>query len=48
MNTLIQTHEPSSMSTRKKIVVAIVILTVFCLAVWVGLDMALRVTSGHS
>jgi hypothetical protein len=47
MNTLIQARE-SSMSRTKRIAVAIAILAVCGLALWIGLQMALRMTSGHS
>jgi hypothetical protein len=40
--------QESSTSTRKKILVGIAILTVCGLGLWVGIQMALRVTSGHS
>ena len=47
MNSTLQAEE-SSTSKIKIIALAIAILTVFGLAVWVGLEMVLRVTSGHS
>jgi len=40
--------QESSTSTRKKIVAAIVILTACGLGLWVGIDMALRLSSGHT
>jgi hypothetical protein len=47
MNTLFQAQE-ASMSRIKRIVVAITILAVCGLGLWAGLEMALRMTSGHS
>jgi hypothetical protein len=40
--------QESTMSTRKKIVVAIGILTVCGLGLWQGIQMALRLTAGGS
>ena len=42
-----QTQE-SSMSTRKKVVAAIAILTACGVGLWVGVQMALRLSSGHT
>ena len=47
MKSLFQTQE-SSLITRKRIAVAIAILTLFGLALWASLDVALRLTSGQS
>ncbi len=40
--------QESSMSTRKKIVIAIGVLTICGLGLWEGIQMALRLTSGRS
>ncbi len=40
--------QESSMSTRKKIVIAIGILAVCGLGLWEGIQMALRLTSGRT
>jgi len=40
--------QESSTSTRKKILAAIAILTACGLGLWVGIQMALRLSSGHS
>ena len=40
--------QESSTSTRKKIVAAIAILTACGLGLWVGIQMALRLSSGHT
>jgi hypothetical protein len=40
--------QESSTSTRKKIVAAIAILTACGLGLWVGVQMALRLSSGHT
>jgi hypothetical protein len=42
-------HAEESLTSRIKIIaLAIAILTLCGLAVWVGLEMVLRLTSGHS
>ena len=41
-------EQESSTSARRKIAVAIVILTACGLGLWAGIQMALRLTSGHS
>jgi hypothetical protein len=38
----------SSLSTRGRIAIALAILILFGIALWVGLEMALRLTSGQS
>lgn len=40
--------QESSFFTRKRIAVAIAILTLFGLALWAGLETALRLTSGQT
>jgi len=47
MKSLLDAQE-SSLSTRSRIALALALLTLFGLALWVGLEMALRLTSGHS
>lgn len=47
MATLFQPQE-SSRSIGKRIFLAIVILAVLGIALWAGLDMALRLTAGRS
>lgn len=47
MNTSFQVQE-SSTSVRKRIAVAIAILTVCSLLGWVTIQLALQLTSGHS
>lgn len=47
MKDLFQAQE-SSFFTRKKIAVAIAVLTLFGFALWVSLEMALRLTSGQT
>lgn len=46
MNTLFQAEE-SSLSTSKKIALAIVVLGLLGLAVWGGVEMAWRLASGR-
>ena len=46
MNTLFQAEE-SSLSTSKKVALAIVALAFFGLAVWGGVEMAWRLASGR-
>lgn len=46
MNTLFQA-EPSSLSTSKKIVIAIVAFAVLGFAVWGGVEVAWRLASGR-
>jgi hypothetical protein len=43
----IQEQEPST-SVRKKVAITIVILAVCGLGLWIGIEMALNATSGHS
>jgi hypothetical protein len=49
MTNLFQAEESSpGMSTGKRIAVAIAILAVSGVALWVGIEKLLRLTSGHS
>ena len=47
MKSLLEAPE-SSLSTRGRIAIALAILILFGIAVWAGLEMALRLTSGQS
>ena len=47
MKDTLQANE-DSIFTRKTIVIAIAVLTVFGVALWVTVEMALRMTSGQS
>lgn len=47
MKSLVEAQE-SSISVRTRIAIALAILTLFGIALWVGLEMALRLTSGQS